>query len=542
MALDTDTRKAERRRIKGPLVRSRIARLILASNLAGLLILVIGALVLNGMRAGLVQARMESLRTQGEIIASVMADVATRGSPEPSLEAGRARAFLKRLNLPESVRARLYNRQGRLVGDSWLLADQVDVSALPPLAEPPLWERVVTDAADGLSSIGELFEPGPPPGPARAANLEEEITRALMGAPAFGQRFSERGQRVVSVTVPVQRVSAVVGVLTVEASDVAEIVRAERLALMPFIGVAVIVAIMSSFLLTVTIARPLRRLAFAADRVRSGNSESIALPALSKRRDEIGDLAYAIETMTETLFNRIVANEQFAADVAHELKNPLTSIRSAIETADRVTDEGQRERLRKVIASDVVRLDRLITDISNASRLEAESARQPNQRVDLDALLNDLAETYGAIRNEGDPKVIYKSGADDIASLAVNGRESALGQVFRNLIENARSFSPPDGRVTLKAVADELERAVIVTVTDQGPGLPPDKLQKIFERFYTDRPAGTEFGQNSGLGLSIVRQIVESHHGSVRGENIVSEDGAIKGARFTVRLPGARHI
>jgi two-component system, OmpR family, sensor histidine kinase ChvG len=226
--------------------------------------------------------------------------------------------------------------------------------------------------------------------------------------------------------------------------------------------------------------------------------------------------------------------------VAHELKNPLTSIRSAIETSERVKDPEAREKLRKVIASDVRRLDRLITDISNASRLEAEVARQPTERVDLGRLLSDLAETYEAIRDDGDPFVsfTFEEGADE---LFVIGRESPLGQVFRNLLENARSFSPVNGRVIMTSRFLRTDNTLMIetSVEDEGPGIPPDKLEKIFDRFYTDRPAGAKFGLNSGLGLSIVRQIVETHRGTVEAANRMDGDGRITGARFTVLLPAA---
>ena len=316
------------------------------------------------------------------------------------------------------------------------------------------------------------------------------------------------------------------------------IVRRERAALLPFIAVAIIVSLLSSALLAIMIARPLRRLALAADRVGSGAAEKIELPALTSRKDEIGELADSLEGMTAALFDRIVANEAFAADVAHELKNPLTSIRSAVETSERVTDPEAREKLRKVIASDVRRLDRLITDISNATRLEAETARLPNTSVDLGQLLTDLTETYDAIRNEGDPRVRFERD-EDSGDLIVLGRDGALGQVFRNLIENARSFSPEDGQVIVRGrtMAVRGRASVEITVEDEGPGIPDGKLEKIFERFYTDRPAGTKFGLNSGLGLSIVAQIVESHRGTVTAENREDAEGEVLGARFVVVLP-----
>lgn len=503
-----------------------------------MLILVIGALVLNEMRTGLVQARIESLSTQGDLIVSVLAEGATIGDPEPGMINANARRILKRLELPNTVRARLYDSRGRLIGDYGLLSDRVDEEALGRLSERNFLEKTAAAVSDGLDAIARVLQSGARKSLLQTQSLEEELNAALAGQRVSGERITSRDERVVSVSFPIQRVSAVVGVLTLEASDVSDIVRRERAALLPFIWVAIFVSLLSAGILSFMIARPLRRLAMAADRVGSGAAEKLELPRLTSRRDEIGELAESLESMTSALFDRIVANEAFAADVAHELKNPLTSIRSAVETSERVTDPAALAKLRRVIASDVRRLDRLITDISNATRMEAEAARSPMERVDLGRLLSDLADTYDAIRDEGQPRVKFTL-EENVEELLVIGREGPLGQVFRNLIENARSFSPENGLVSIRGrnvvVGGTLFAEVVIE--DQGPGIPDDKLEKIFDRFYTDRPAGTKFGQNSGLGLSIVEQIVESHHGSVEASNVLDASDSVHGARFLIRLP-----
>ena len=540
MASDIAIRRASlsAQRKSRTFVNSRIARLIFASNLAGLLVLIIGALVLNEMRVGLVQARIDSLNTQGDLIVSVLAEGATVGDPEPELIEVNARRILKRLELPSTIQARIYNADSEMVGDYNLLSDRVDEFALGALDEPNMFESFVGGVSGFMDSIGRWLQSSARESLLQPGTFEDELNEALSGERVSGERITDDGQRVVSVSLPIQHVSAVVGVLTIEASDVDTIVRRERAALLPFIAVAIIVSLLSSALLAIMIARPLRRLALAADRVGSGAAEKIELPALTSRKDEIGELADSLEGMTAALFDRIVANEAFAADVAHELKNPLTSIRSAVETSERVTDPEAREKLRKVIASDVRRLDRLITDISNATRLEAETARLPNTSVDLGQLLTDLTETYDAIRNDGDPRVRFERD-EDSGDLIVIGRDGALGQVFRNLIENARSFSPEDGQVIVRGrtMAVRGRASVEISVEDEGPGIPDGKLEKIFERFYTDRPAGTKFGLNSGLGLSIVAQIVESHRGTVKAENREDAEGNVLGARFVVVLP-----
>jgi len=516
------------------LFRSRTARRILASNIAGLAILIIGALVLNELRAGLVIVKKQDLMRQAEVYANLLADGAIYGRPQPGLDEELARATIKSLNLPEILRAQVRSLDADVVADSFFLSEQVEVQALPPVQKPGLYNRIGTNLSNIAGTFYERIMPERGGGAVRTQTLNEEFLAARRGDPAASQRFSDRGQRVVSVSIPLQEVSEIVGVLTLEASDIEQIIRAERVALIPFITVAMLVALITSGLLTYAIARPLRRLSIAADRVRTGSSDNLHLDALARRKDEIGYLAQSLEAMTSALVERIEANEQFAADVAHELKNPITSIRSAVETAAMVQDDPEaREKLRKVIESDVRRLDRLITDISNASRIEAEMTRAPRKRVALDALCRDIVETYAATAKPGDVEVVFRDETMG-AGLRVQGRGGQLGQVVRNLVDNARSFSPPGGTVTvtLQQGRKGPQTTGRILVEDRGPGIPDDKLETIFQRFYTDRPAGAAFGNNSGLGLSIVRQIAETHRGSVHAEN--REDG---GARFVVELP-----
>jgi two-component system sensor histidine kinase ChvG len=531
------------------LLLSPIARLILASNLAGLLILIAGALVLNEMRSNLVQARKESLKETSELIGSFLTEVATHGEPKPYLSGPEARGFMKRIKFSPSTRIRIFDTQGHPVtgADTALLNDQVEGKTLPPIKEPSKFDAAWLDLVRNFNGTIEGFSPHQPSQLARARSLEEEIGIALRGDPVSSERFNDRAERVISVTMPIRHVGAVVAVLTLETSDVAAIIAAERTALLPFIIVAILTAVITSTLMTVFIARPLRRLSLASDRVRTGATERLKLDRLHNRKDEIGDLAQAMEAMTAALYDRIQANEQFAADVAHELKNPLTSIRSAVETSQAVSDPAVRDRMRDVIARDVIRLDRLISDISNLSRLEGEIVREKLVRVDFGRLLEDIVSIYRDTGRDGEARVALT----DFAASAVTGphavimgREGPLAQVIRNLVENARSFSPPGGEVMVTlARVNSLQGGPMLrlTVEDQGPGIPPDKLEKIFDRFYTDRPQGAKFGNNSGLGLSIVRQIVETHRGRVWAENRVV-DGNVAGARFTVDLPPASDV
>jgi two-component system sensor histidine kinase ChvG len=367
--------------------------------------------------------------------------------------------------------------------------------------------------------------------------LEREVDLALGGQKVEELRPSASGGRVVSVSLPIQNVKAVLGVLTLEAGDVDSIIWAQRRAMAPFILVAVAATVFSSLMLSALIAQPVLRLARAADRVRLSRARAISLPDLAGRDDELGDLTRALESMTDALSARIDAIESFAADVAHEIRNPLTSIRSAVDTLPLVRDDKARERLLAILQQDVGRLDRLITDISNASRLDAELSREPPRAFDLNRLLADLVSAYNASARPGEVPVRLEEAEGD-GPLTVSGREGPIGQVFRNLIDNARSFSPPGGEVRVRAARHG--RTAIAFVDDDGPGVPPDNLETVFQRFYTARPKGAAFGANSGLGLSIARQIVDAHDGRIWAENRQDAEGRLAGARFAVELPEAR--
>jgi two-component system sensor histidine kinase ChvG len=519
-----------------PLLLSPIARLILASNLAGLVILIAGALVLNEFRSSLVNARKASLSEMTQLISSFITDNATFDDPA-ALDIVKLSDQLKSIPLTSATRIRVHDPQGELVADTMLLKDEIELRDLPPIREPSSFERAWLDFVRLANRTFETVSAAGRQPIAEARSLEEEVAMALGGNAGFSERFGDQAERLLSVTMPITKVARVVGSITVETSDVTQIIADERAALVPLIIVAVLVAIITATLLTLGIARPLRNLARASDKVRTGATERLDLGKLHDRKDEIGDLARAMEAMTEALYVRIQENERFAADVAHELKNPLTSIRSAVETSQAVQDPAVRDRMRDVIARDVVRLDRLISDISNLSRLEGEIVREKLVPVDMGRLLEDIVSIYRDTKKETDARVTLTASPGDYH---VMGREGPLAQVVRNLIENARSFSPPNGlvTVTLSRLTSPRGPAVRVTVEDEGPGVPPDKLEKIFQRFYSDRPKGAKFGNNSGLGLSIVRQITETHRGAVWAENRMT-DGKIAGARFIVDLPPA---
>ncbi|HVM99732.1 MAG TPA: ATP-binding protein [Caulobacteraceae bacterium] len=523
MASVTATARPERARLRrAASPPSRIGRLILVLNLAGLAILVGGALLLNELRQGLVTARIESLRDEGVLIANVIDRAATEGDPEPVLVADSASEILESLQVPHSERVRLFDAEGQPIADTDVQADLVQKTPLPPALKP------------GEKPLNlPVFTPKPKSDKAAQQALAKEVAQALTGETVPEVRDAEGGGRVVSVSIPIEHVRDVVGVLTLESGDVDQIISAERMAMAPFIIIAVAVNLLSSFALTQLIAQPVRRLSAAADSVRLNRARAIALPDIAERKDELGDLARSLEDMTHTLSDRMEAIERFAADVAHEIRNPLTSIRSAVETLELVNEGPSRDRLLGILKQDVGRLDRLITDISNASRLDAELSREAPRPVDMARLLREITGLYEALRGPTDAHV--RLTAEDCDGLTVAGREGPLSQVFRNVIDNARSFSPQGGEVRVTLSRDK-NRAV-VTVDDDGPGMPPENLETVFERFYTARPRGAAFGGNSGLGLSIARQIVEAHGGQIHAENRVDEKGDVVGARFVVSIP-----
>jgi two-component system sensor histidine kinase ChvG len=367
------------------------------------------------------------------------------------------------------------------------------------------------------------------------------VAQALNGQNASMVRINDHGDVIVSVAVPVQRFRAVRGalMLSTQGADIDDMVEAERLAILKVFLVATAVMVVLSILLAGTIAEPVRRLADAAESVRRRIRSRVEIPDFTRRRDEIGHLSGTLRDMTNALYSRIEGIESFAADVAHELKNPLTSLRSAVETLPVAKTDESRARLLNIIQHDVQRLDRLISDISDASRLDAELQRQEAAPVDVAKLLSTLVGVANEVKRDDGVRVTLRFEGGSVHAFQVPGHDSRLGQVVDNLIENARSFSPPGG--TVRVTCRRLRSNVEILVDDDGPGVRPDAIEKVFERFYTDRPH-QGFGQNSGLGLSISKQIVEAHGGAIWLENRVGPldaDGAptVAGARFIVRLP-----
>ncbi|WP_188912727.1 stimulus-sensing domain-containing protein [Salinarimonas ramus] len=601
---------------------SSLVRRIVVLNLAGLVALFFGFLYLNQFREGLIEARVQSLLTQGEIIAGAIAASATVDSDtilidpdrllqmqtgessvltdelfsplEFSINPEQVAPLLRRLVTPTRTRARVYDRESILLLDTRALYSRGDILRLdlPPIetAPPGFFERAVDALRDVFvpSSAPSLETIGPTDG-----RVFPEVRQALAGERSSVVRLNPAGETIVSVAVPIQRQRAVRGVLllSTQGGDIDAIIASERFALLQVFMVAAGVMIVLSLILANAIAGPVSRLAEAAERVRRGIKSRQEIPDFTGRSDEIGHLSGALREMTEALYDRIEAIESFAADVAHELKNPLTSLRSAVETLPLARSDDSRARLLDIIQHDVRRLDRLISDISDASRLDAELARSEARPVDMSRLMEAVVSIANDVRRPDDapidleirrpagkgPTAQAKNAAAqgksaaalakgasaqgksasaqpatgqpareaaerDARTFVVIGHDSRLGQVVRNLLDNARSFSPPGARV--RAAVEREGEIVRLVVEDEGPGIPDHALERIFERFYTDRPE-QGFGQNSGLGLSISRQIVQAHRGTIRAENrlgALGPDGEPRrlGARFVVTLPAAK--
>lgn len=538
-----------RRRWVSPLLR----RILLLNALPPAL-LAAAMLYLDQYQNGLLAAEVEAMRTQARIYAGAIAEAATRLQDDRAvLVPEAARPLLRRLVDPSpNTQARLFDNTGLVVADSRVREGSGGAVVTEPLPPPEprgafsagiagLYDRLLAllpsgsrgDVVVDVNPDAPSFDWQPNLGPDR----REELRLALEGGVRPYIRRTADGRLLVSVAEPARRGNQPVGIvlLTREAREVDQRLFEIRASVLGLFVLALALTVLLSFYLAQTLARPLMQLAGSAAAMRQGEGRTGSVPApLLARQDEIGILARDLQSAARALWARIDTNERFAADVAHELKNPLTSVRSAIETLRRIENPEQQKRLLAIIAEDAVRMDRLIADISDSSRVDAELSRTVAVPVDVAPILSALTELHNTTRKEGDPVMVLEAPAE---GLVVRGVEGRLVQVFRNLLGNAVSFSPKDGHVWIRA--RPTGSLVEVVVEDEGPGIPEAKLESIFERFYSERPQGERFGQHSGLGLSITRQIVEGLHGRISAENRRDAEGKVIGARFVVRLPAA---
>ena len=534
------------RRWVPPLLRN-----ILLVNALPLVLLVAALLYLDQYQNGLLENEVTALREQARIYAGALGESAVRetDTENPVLVPEIARPLLRRLTDPTpNSQAKIYSADGQVVADSRVresAGGDIRTQPLPPAADRTPFEGTVQAIYDRLLS----FLPHEPmatvqtgaaaAGPDWQPDVKAELKLTSdqgHETPPYIRRTADN-RLLVTVAEPIMRNRHTVGIvqLTRDAREVDGSLVAVRGSILGLFVTALVLTVMLSWYLSLTIARPILRLSQAARDMREGHGRAGAVPPmLMRRRDEIGELAHALRDSSAALWSRMDATERFAADVAHEIKNPLSSIRSAIETLRRVEDPAGQRRLLAIIAEDVIRLDRLISDISDASRVDAELSRTAVEPVNVVAILQLLAEIDEATAPEGGVRLRVE--APD-GTLMVQAVEDRLVQVLRNLIGNAHSFSPAGGSVVLRA--RDAGAMVEVSVDDEGPGMPEGRLEHVFDRFYTERPQGERFGTHSGLGLSISKQIVEALKGRIAAENRQDAAGRVLGARFVVLLPKA---
>lgn len=543
-----------------------LVRRILVSNLLGLLALLIAMLYISLHHGWLLESKVDVVKTVSRISAEAIAYRAINEraiydtnrlpdsiAPKPKrddafaalelpIDPQQASLVLKKLVGPADLTARIYSQKGTLILDSDTLFAKNRPDEPAPVEEfeqqPRLknfWTRIHYWLINKeLKVYREL-------GTANGFLYPEVKQAAEQGVERPILLLNSKGQQIVSMAEPIKRGNRLMGVLLVSTQPGAidDVLWDERWLILQIAGIALFVAIGSSLLLARTVADPMKRLSEAANNVSQNISARQQLPEFNDRRDEVGQMGRAFIAMTGALYRRIEASEKFAADVAHELKNPLAAARSTAEAMTYAKTDSDREELVEQIQGELKRLNRLINDVSNASRLDAELARQEMQPLDIRVVLKNVTNIFRDMLSD-DGRVI-KLAVDAAASeqaYTIVGNDGRLGQVFTNLVDNALSFSPPGGIITV--TARKAGPHVEIAVEDQGPGIPPDKLRAVFDRFYSDRPAtDSSRGKNSGLGLSISREIIVSHRGEIFAENLQAKDGKVSGARFVVRLKAA---
>ncbi len=542
---DSEMRARRERRGLISINRSPLARKIVTFNLLALIILVAGVLYLNPFRDSLVFQRERGLVVEAELIADVFEAQLPKGESGPETLRGLVNPVetLLGLDIPAGVEVYVFNSREVLVASTIGQERPADRNVVGLQADDR--STIITGF---LNSVWEVISNLLAPAETKKIEDNKEAqARALVPATLTGPTqvdtgFHADGSAVFAVATPILHNGEPIGVVALAsaAGEIDELVRSEREQVLQMFVIAILVSIGLSLVLASTIANPLADLAAAAEVGRDRNSRKVSpgrvrIPDLSGRPDEIGRLSSALRGMVAALYDRIDANEQFAADVAHEIKNPLASLRSAVGTLRVAKRDDQRDRLLDVIDHDVRRLDRLVSDISNASRLDSELVKEEEEPFDLVQMLGNLTDYLG--------KEAASKGVEFIADLPkvpinVQGLEARLAQVFVNLITNAISFCEEGDAI--RVWARRRDNRVLVVVEDTGPGIPEQALTKIFNRFYSERPAG-QFGNNSGLGLAISKQIVEAHGGVIWAENIRPTDADITsdplGARFVVGLP-----
>lgn len=491
--------------------QASLTRRILAVNIFVVGLLAGSLFYLDGLRIRLIEERITQAASEAALAAAALASVAAAERPQLMGDIGaRTRA-----------RYRLFDANGELIGDSWRGHPQTFTLNNP---KEESWQRNVARALD--EAVDFLVDAEIPPPFLGFSGISRNPNNVAL-------RLAPDRTHIITAQAQLDAADGQSLLMDRNARDIRRIIRAERSRLGYIILAAALFSIFLSLFLGRTIVRPLQQLAQAATRVRMGRDREVIVPRLPTRIDEIGMLARAVSDMNQALHQRIDATEVFAADVAHELKNPLASLSSAVESLRTVKQPELRDQLQNIISDDVKRLDRLITDISELSRIDARLSRASFEVIDIGQLIGGLVALR--LARARPPEVVISFCPPEGSPLLVSGEPSQLGRVFDNLLDNAISFSPPGGTVSIAATGDA--QSVLITVDDEGPGISDSAREAIFERFHSDRPEGEAFGKHSGLGLAIARAIINGHDGSIIA---APQDPKRPGARFIIQLPRRR--
>ena len=532
---------------------------IIAVNIIAIMILAVGVLYLGEYTDSLIETELQSMEDEARFISDALAEGTVRPvfqiSPIPfndpleieAIKPSLARNMLGRLGKSGKSRIKLFSIDNSLLIDTQrLLQGEGHVESIKLQKEFSFDIGYLFNQSAGrfLDTI---------PTQTRLPNIPIELidniyrfpdtSKAMSGEISASAWAMPNEEIVLTAAAPIQKIKQVLGVIVLsrDGSELEQKIRDIRVDVFKVFLGTLGVTVMLSIYLSGLIGKPLKRLALAAEAVRIGKARDVEIPDMSHRGDEIGELSLVLREMTQALRERMDTIERFAADVSHEIKNPLTSLRSAVETATKIKDEEKRNKLMRIIHHDVQRLDRLISDISNASRLDAELTREEIRKVNITALLYQLKDAYkdpiarADNKTDGDDKIKIKTPASQ--KYYILGNEERLSQVFGNLISNARSFLPKeDGKIEISI--KEVGNYISISVEDNGPGIPENKLDSIFERFYTERPH-EDYGEHSGLGLSISKQIIDAHEGNIFVRNVYNEKNERNGAIFYVELKKA---
>ena len=547
MALDIGIVKAKKHKMKrkSRFISPLTIRIMLV-NIFALIFLGVGILYVDQVQKTLMQSRIDELIKDANITAGALGESATENPDATILLIEPAKNILTRLVGVTNIRTRYFDLNNELLIDSRDFdINRVEVEDImsKQLGVDNIWElasgkvRILLDKIQKRDALEKYYEVEN-----EMATDYPEVLEAIDGEISSRIRRLDEDLDIITVAVPIQRFRRVLGALMVSADtgDVYDAVQNVRMTIIQFFCASLIITLLVSLFLAKTIVRPILRLARSADTISLGGKSNI--PDLSFRNDEIGDLSRSFRDMTMVLEKQIDAVANFAADVSHELKNPITSMRSAIETMDYAKTEEDTKKLKTIIGQDVKRLDRLISDISDISRLDAEMSHAKMKQVNLTMLLHTMVNIYLSTQKNNIPNIImefkkrrFKLKNGNISPYFVRGLDGQLSQLMRNLIDNAISFSKMNGKIWIKMKRQN--NMVEIVVEDEGIGIPENKLVNIFDRFYSERPKGEAFGKHSGLGLNICKQVVNAHGGEIYAANRYNKSNNIIGARFVVLLP-----